>query len=86
VPVCADINGAAEALACLREQNYVKFCLNQLKIWLQPKGLQSDLPDDTCDLRRLHQNHREVSETDDNFYRFSNFNMSYKHVHVFTNL
>jgi len=85
VPVCADINGAAEALADLHEQNYIKFCLNQLKIWLQPKGLQSDLPDDTCDLRRLHQNHREVNETDDNFYRFNNFNMPYKNVHVFTN-
>jgi len=65
-------------LAYLHEQNYVKFCLNQLKMWLQPKGLQSDLPDDTCDLRRLHQNHREVNETDDNFYRFNNFNMPYK--------
>lgn len=83
--VCADINGAVESLAYLHEQNYVKFCLNQLKIWLQPKGLQCDLPDDTCDLRRLHQNHREVNEMDDNFYRFNNFNMPYKNVYVFTN-
>lgn len=83
--VCADINGAVEALAYLHEQNYIKFCLNQLKIWLQPKGLQADIPDDTCDLRRLHQNHREVNETDDNFYRFNNFNSPYKNVLVFTN-
>jgi hypothetical protein len=85
VSVCADIIGAVEALACLHKQNYVKFCLNQLKIWLQPKGLQSDLPDDTCDLRRQHQSLREVNETDDNFYRSDNFNLPYTNVHVFTN-
>ncbi|XP_023718978.1 kinetochore-associated protein 1 isoform X3 [Cryptotermes secundus] len=65
-----DINGAVKDLASLHEENYIKLCLNQLIKWLQPKGLQPSLLEDTCDLTRLLQNHIEVDHSDeDSFHR-----------------
>ncbi|KDR22172.1 Kinetochore-associated protein 1 [Zootermopsis nevadensis] len=58
-----DINGAVEDLASLHEENYIKFCLDQLNKWLQPKGLQPGLLEDTCGLTRLLQNNKETDDS-----------------------
>jgi hypothetical protein len=71
---CADINDAVEDLASLHEENYIKFCLNQLNKWLQPKGLRPDLLEDTCGLTRLLQNYKKVDDNDeDNLLRYKEF-------------
>jgi hypothetical protein len=80
----ADINGAVEDLASLHEENYIKFCINQLNKWLQPKGLQPGLLEDTCDLTRLLQNYQKVDDSDeDDLLRNKNSNSFSKNVNVF---
>lgn len=82
---CADINGAVEDLASLHEENYIKFCLDQLNKWLQPKGLQPGLLEDTCGLTRLLQNNKETDDSiEDDLLRYKNYNSSLKNVNVFT--
>jgi hypothetical protein len=81
----ADINGAVDDLASLHEENYIKLCLNQLSMWLRPKGLQPGILEDTCDSTKLLQNHKEIDHSDEyNFYRYINSHSFFKNVNVIT--
>jgi len=83
VLLCADINGAVKDLASLHEQNYIRFCLDQLNKWLQLRGPQSGLLEDTC-LTRLLQNPKQVDDSDeDSLLRYNSCNSFSKNVHNF---
>lgn len=77
----ADINGAVESVASLHEENYIKFCLDLLNQWLQPKCLLSGLVEDTYGLTKVLQNYKEAYDSDkDSLLRYNGFNSLSKNV------
>lgn len=74
-----------DELASLHEENYIRLCLNQLNVWLGPKGLQPGLLEYTCDSTRLLQNHKETDHSDEySFHRYIYSHSFLKNVNVIT--